>query len=69
MEGTAISMKWREVCEADLPECLGATAPHLGGEIVGRKKALAIWKDLVRSPSFSSVVIASGGTMGSVMAG
>ena len=52
-------MTWREVCEADLMECLNIEPRHLGDEIVGRERALAIWKDLIRTRSFNSAVIES----------
>lgn len=50
-------MTWREVCEADLIECLGIEPLHLGEEIVGHKQAIAIWKQMIRSRSFHSSVI------------
>jgi hypothetical protein len=53
-------MTWREVCESELLECFGIEPRHIGAEIVGREKALEIWKTLVRSRSFNSVVIESG---------
>jgi hypothetical protein len=52
-------MKWREVREADLAECLAIEPRHLGDEIVGPRKALEIWRDLIRSRSFNSAVIES----------
>lgn len=52
-------MTWREMCEADLAECFNIEPRHLGAEIVGRDPALKIWKDLVRSRCFNSVVIES----------
>lgn len=53
-------MTWREMCEADLAECFNIEPRHLGAEIVGRETALKIWKALVRSRCFNSVVIESG---------
>jgi DNA-binding CsgD family transcriptional regulator len=50
-------MTWREVCEADLIECLNIEPRHLGDEIVGSERAIAIWKKLIRSRSFHSSVI------------
>ena len=50
-------MTWREVCEADLIECLNIEPRHLGDEIIGRERAIAIWKKLIRSRSFHSSVI------------
>jgi hypothetical protein len=50
-------MTWREVCEADLIECLNIEPRHLGDELVGRDHAIAIWKELIRSRSFHSSVI------------
>lgn len=50
-------MTWREVCEADLLECLGIQPRHWGDEIVGRSQALLVWRELVRSRMFNSVVL------------
>lgn len=53
-------MTWREMCEADLANCFNIEPRHLGAEIVGREAALKVWKGLVRSRCFNSVVIESG---------
>lgn len=53
-------MTWREMCEADLADCFKIEPRHLGAEIVGREAALKVWKALVRSRCFNSVVIESG---------
>jgi DNA-binding CsgD family transcriptional regulator len=50
-------MKWGAVREADLTECLAIEPRHLGDEIAGRERALAIWRDLIRSRAFNSVVV------------
>jgi DNA-binding CsgD family transcriptional regulator len=52
-------MTWRSIREADLLECLSIEPRYIGGEIVGRDTAIAIWKDLIRSRSFNSCVIES----------
>jgi hypothetical protein len=50
-------MNWREVHEADLIECLNVEPRVWGDEIVGRERALAVWKELTRSLSFNSALI------------
>jgi DNA-binding CsgD family transcriptional regulator len=50
-------MKKREVCEADLLECLNIEPQVWGDGIVGRERALAVWKQFTRSRSFNSAVI------------
>lgn len=52
-------MTWREVREADLPECLEMEPRHLGDEIVGRELAMAAWKELIHNRAFHSCVIES----------
>src|SRR5580698_8693952 len=61
-------MNWREVCEADLLECLAFEPRYLGEEIVGRERALAIWRELIRSRSFNSCVIESAEMPGRIVA-
>ena len=51
------SMNWREVGEADLTECLNIEPRIWGDEIVGRKRALPVWKEWTRRRSFNSAVI------------
>jgi hypothetical protein len=60
-------MTWREVCEADLPECLNIEPRHRGDEIVGRELATAAWKKLIRSRSFHSCVIESASLPGRIL--
>lgn len=50
-------MEWRTVRDADLMECLRVQPLHLGDEIVGRARALEIWKSLLRRRSFASCVV------------
>lgn len=52
-------MTWREMCEADLNECLKIEPRHLGAEIVGCEPAFKVWRSLTRSRCFNSVVIES----------
>jgi DNA-binding CsgD family transcriptional regulator len=50
-------MNWREVREADLIECLNIEPKTWGDGIVGRERALPVWKQWTRSRSFNSAVI------------
>lgn len=52
-------MTWREMCEADFADCFRMEPRHLGAEIVGHNAALKVWRELIRSHSFNSVVIES----------
>ena len=61
-------MKWREVREADLEECLKIEPRNLGDQIIGRDRAMAVWRGLVRSRSFNSCVIESSGPSGGIVA-
>jgi hypothetical protein len=49
----------REAREADLLECLAIEPGHLGDRIVGRDRAIEIWKEMLRRRSFHSCVIES----------
>lgn len=60
-------MNWREVREADLLECLDIEPRHLGDGIVGRERAIAIWRELIRSRSFDSCLIESADMPGRVL--
>jgi hypothetical protein len=60
-------MTWRQAREADLQECLNIEPRHLGDEIVGRERAIAIWNDLVPSCSFNSCVIESASLPGQIL--
>jgi hypothetical protein len=53
-------MHWRPFREADLSACLETQPECLGDGIVGRAKALRVWKDLVGMPGFYATVIESG---------
>lgn len=50
-------MNWREACAEDLIECLNIEPRVWGDEIVGRERALAVWKEWTRSLSFNSSVL------------
>jgi hypothetical protein len=50
-------MNWREACAADLIECLNIEPSVWGDEIVGRERALLVWKEWTRSLSFNSAVL------------
>ncbi|MBV8841474.1 MAG: hypothetical protein JO307_01575 [Bryobacterales bacterium] len=47
----------RDLRAEDLLECLSINPGRIGDELVGRARAIEIWRSLVRSPSFSSTVI------------
>ena len=50
-------MNWREVGDADLIECLDIEPRVWGDEIIGRERALQVWKEWIRSMSFHSCVL------------
>lgn len=50
-------MIWREVSEEALPQCLEIVSRHVGDEIVGRSRALHVWRSLARSRMFRSAVL------------
>jgi len=50
-------MNWREVGDADLIECLNIEPRVWGDGIVGRERALPVWKEWTRAHSFNSAVI------------
>ena len=52
-------MHWQKAEVADLSECLDLHPGHLGDEIVGRRRAIQAWKDLIQSAAFRSAVIRS----------
>jgi hypothetical protein len=52
-------MYWRPICEADLAECLEIQPACIGDQIVGRPKALRVWKAFLDNPSFQANVIES----------
>ena len=60
-------MNWREAREADLLECLAIEPRHIGDEIVGRERALAIWKGLLKTRAFHSCVIESASFPGRIL--
>lgn len=47
----------RDVCAEDLLECLPINPGRIGDELVGRARAIEIWKSLINSRSFTSAVI------------
>jgi hypothetical protein len=61
-------MTWREVREADLMECLKIEPRHLGDEIVGRDRAIAIWRELLGYRGFNSCVVESPDFPGRILA-
>jgi hypothetical protein len=52
-------MYWRTICEADLSSCLAIQPACLGDEIVGRAKALQVWRAFLDNPAFLANVIES----------
>src|SRR5215510_14544401 len=52
-------MYWRPISEPDLSECLNIQPACLGGQIVGRGRAIAVWKSLLDHPAFHANVIES----------
>jgi hypothetical protein len=50
-------MTWGEVSEGTLTQCLEITPRHLGEELVGRSRALQVWRSLTRSRMFRSAVL------------
>jgi hypothetical protein len=49
-------MLWRPVRDIDLQACLDLEPRHIGVELVGRQKALAAWRWMLRSPAFEGAV-------------
>ena len=54
-------MDWREVGSEDLVECLEIEPRVWGDEILGRQRALEMWKTLTRSLACNSAVVETGG--------
>ena len=52
-------MYWRPIREADLLECLEIQSACIGDRIVGRSKALRVWKSFLDNPAFQANVIES----------
>lgn len=52
-------MYWRAITETDLLACLEIQPASIGDELVGRRDALRVWRDLLSSPSFLANVIES----------
>lgn len=52
-------MSWRPIRPGELEECLGLNPKGMGHEFVGRARALAVWKWLLKARSFQAVVIES----------
>ena len=55
--GSVLGAFTRDFRAEDLLECLSINPGHIGDELVGRGRAIEIWKSLIRSRSFTSVVI------------
>jgi len=55
--GGKLGLRWREALAADLEYCLDRQPHAWGDAIVGRVRALAIWKELLRSRLLISGVI------------
>lgn len=53
-------MFWRAACDAELDGCLAIAPRHLGAELVGRERALAAWRWLLRQPGFQNTAIFEG---------
>lgn len=58
-------MTWRELRDADLLSCLKIQPLHWGDETVGKEAALLVWRDLVRSRVFNSIVLEAEPEIGS----
>lgn len=52
-------MSWRPIRPAELEVCLSINPKGLGHEIVGRTRAIAVWRWLLKSRSFQSFAIES----------
>lgn len=52
-------MYWRPFREANLSSCLETQPACLGDGVVGRRRALGVWNELVHHPSFHATVIES----------
>jgi DNA-binding CsgD family transcriptional regulator len=52
-------MYWRPLRKADLSHCLETQPACLGDQIVGRNKALRVWRSFLDNPSFQATVIES----------
>lgn len=48
---------WRDLRDEDLVECLELDQAHIGEELVGRARAVEIWKRLIRARAFNSTVM------------
>jgi hypothetical protein len=55
-------MEWREANAEDLVECLAIEPRMWGDEIVGRERALEVWRSLTRSLACNSAVVETGGS-------
>src|SRR5260370_37734921 len=52
-------MFWRAIRESDLPELQAISPGGMGTEIVGPRRALEIWRDLIHSPAFFGALVES----------
>ena len=48
----------RDVCAEDLLECLSINPGRIGDDLVGRARAIEIWKSLLSPSGISSLAIA-----------
>jgi hypothetical protein len=58
-------VNWRATTREDLEECLSITPAAMGHELLGKDRALAVWRSLIGNASFNSAVIESGGRIAS----
>src|SRR6516165_1481443 len=54
---SALKFTCRDLRSEDLAECFGFDAAHMGNELMGFSKALAVWKRLAKSRAFRGVAI------------
>ena len=52
-----VTMGRRSVREADLAECLALHPPAMGHELIGRNRAVHVWRTLLEHPSCNFVII------------
>ena len=55
--GSVLGAFTRDFRAEDLLECLSINPGRIGDELVGRGRAIEIWKSLISSRSFTSAVI------------
>ena len=52
-------MFWRAIRELDLPELRAISPAGMGTEILGPRRTLEIWRDLIHSPAFFGALVES----------